>query len=83
MSHHPPNQQRVLSVISGINFHDGVVTYEAVERLKAKLVQQALKAAKGNVCAAARLLRIHRDRVRYQMRRLHLRARSVPHAHSH
>lgn len=82
MSHRSSNHQRILSVIHGIDFHDGVVTYEAIERLKGQLVHQALKTAKGNVGAAARLLRVNRDRLRYQMRKMRLRACSVPPAHS-
>ena len=72
--------ERLLAAIEAIHFTPGnTVPFCIIKQLERKLITEALRVTRGNVSAATRPLRISRDKLRYQIKILHLRQ----HAHTH
>lgn len=70
---HGPVHERLAAAIEAVHFAPGdVVHFSIIKQLKRKLITEALHQTSGNVSRAARLLGIPRDKLRYQIKILHL-----------
>lgn len=80
---HGPAHEHLAAAIEAVHFTPGnTVHFSIIKQLKRKLITEALHQTHGNILRAALLLRISRDKLRYQIKILRLHHHSHPTAHS-